>query len=157
MNAQASRERRGEARSLQTCVPCKGMWRLEKITERLPLKGDELLKTALSPSPPPSSLALSTALLIQWGAFVRKAPTRCAQGAWLRFSSASEGHRGARQLPQQQDRWRSSGRAGVGDESLQLPGPTTNPLRSKIQFVFIWYESIGRLLQNNIRCFKEAL
>lgn len=51
-----------------------------KGSPSLPLKGDELLKTAL-PLPPPSSLALSTALLIQWGGVVRKAPTRCAQMA----------------------------------------------------------------------------
>lgn len=91
MNAQASREMRGEARRTQTCVPCKGMWRLGKIAERLPLKGDELPKTALSLSPTPPSLALATALLIQWGGFVRKAPVRCAQDAWLQVKVLGQG------------------------------------------------------------------
>ena len=97
MNARARRRRS------HTRVPCEGMWKPEKITEPLLLKTARSLALSLSLSTPSSSLALSTARLIQWGGFVRKAPTRCAQGARLRISCASEGQRRARQLPQQQD------------------------------------------------------
>lgn len=98
-----------------------------KGSPSLPLKGDELLKTAL-PLPPPSSLALSTALLIQWGGVVRCVSHTLrtnGKGAWPQSSSAGEGHRGARQLPRQQDALQVKvlGQGRVDDEFHQSPRP----------------------------------
>lgn len=106
---------------------------------------------SLSLAPPSSSFALSTALLIQWGGFVRRAPTRCAQGAWLRFSSASEV-----QSTSAPSAAGEGPRAGPGISPINHHGTTTDPFRSRTHFILICNESIFGAFDNNIRCFIEA-
>lgn len=159
MRAHASRERRRDARSPRTCVSCNGMWKLQKISECLPLKGDKLPETGL-----PLSLLLHHLLYpphCSSNGEVLCARLPHAAHEWQRRMAANLicgwGSRRSASAPPAPRRITGEGpRAGPGSMMSPINHRGRQPqihlgagtqARSRIQFVLIRYESSGHVLQ----------